>query len=163
MAITLKVEPQDFQSVFNEVMVVLDSDKKAEDKFQYIIELSVNGTHTSTLKVQSNPDGFGVFNLGKHLESFVEGVVDLQDKSTFKRIDSAYTEYSIALKEEYLITGTFTSITDSGGFSTYNFNDNPHFEIGDYITIASVGQPTLDGTQKVTNISFKSVPDCITN
>ena len=102
MAITLKVEPQDFQSAFNEVMVVLDSDKKTEKKFQYIIELSVNGTHTSTLKVQSNPDGYGVFNLGKHLESYVESVIDIADKSTFKRIDSSFTKYSIALKEEYL-------------------------------------------------------------
>ena len=84
MAITLKVEPQEHQSAFNEVMIVLDSDKKAEPKFQYIVDITVNGNYSSRLKIQSNPQGYGVMNIGKHLESYVKGQINILNKQNFK-------------------------------------------------------------------------------
>ena len=58
MAITIEVEPQTFQSAYNEVMVVLNSTNKAEPKFQYVVDINVDGVFSSRLKVQSNPQGF---------------------------------------------------------------------------------------------------------
>ena len=71
MAITIKIEPKEFQSTYNEVVMVLDSTNKAKIKFQYVIDVNVEGVYSTRLKVQSNPDGFGVVNLSKHLESHI--------------------------------------------------------------------------------------------
>ena len=151
MAITLKVEPQEHQSAFNEVMIVLDSDKKAEPKFQYIVDITVNGNYSSRLKIQSNPQGYGVMNIGKHLESYVKGQINILNKQTFKTIPNSFASYSIALKEEYVLTESFTSVTNSGGLAQYNFATLPSFEVGDYVTIDGSGIPTLTGSQLITS------------
>ena len=80
MAITIKVQPQDVQSTYNEVVVVLDSTNKSKEKFQYSVDIAVNGDFTSRLKIQSNPQGYGVVNISKHLEPFIYSNLDLNDK-----------------------------------------------------------------------------------
>ena len=85
MAITIELEPQEIQPAYNEVTLVLDSTKKAEPKFQYVIDVNVGGNYSSRLKVQSNPQGFGVANLSKHLESYVSSDVDF-DSTDIKPI-----------------------------------------------------------------------------
>ena len=85
MAITIELEPQEIQPAYNEVTVVLDSTKKAEPKFQYVIGINVGGNYSSRLKVQSNPQGFGIANLSKHLESYVSSDVNF-DSTDIKPI-----------------------------------------------------------------------------
>ena len=85
MAITIKVEPQEIQSAYNEVIIVLDSTNKAQDKFKYVVDININGTFSSRLKIQSNPQGFGIVNLQKHLESYVTSSLDLESKDMFSR------------------------------------------------------------------------------
>lgn len=152
MATTIKVEPQVIQSGYNEVITVLDSTLKAEPKFNWIVKLSINGTYSSKLKISPNPDGFGVCNLSKHIESYLTSDLDLSDLNCFKKIPNSYTKYSIAIEEEYVKTTGYTTVTDNGGFCQYNFSDDHYFSLEDFITISSSSVPAYDGEQEITNV-----------
>lgn len=152
MAITIKVEPQAFTPAYNEVMVVLDSTNKAEPKFQYVIDINVGGVYSSRIKVQSNPAGYGVFNLSKHLESYVSSNIDIATKALFKKITDSYIDYDIDLSEEYVLTTSFTTVTNNGGFCQYNYASPHNFVDGDFVTVSSSSVPAYDGVQEITSI-----------
>jgi len=152
MAITIKVEPQVFQSGYNEVMVVLDSTNKSESKFQYIIDVNINGVFSSRLKVQSNPQGYGVVNLGRHLESYITSSLDLADKEIFKKIEDSYTKYDVTLSEEYVFNTSFISVTDNGGFCQYNYATSHNFVDEDFVTVSGSSVPAYDGIQEVASV-----------
>ncbi len=152
MAITIKVEPQDFTPAYNEVMVVLDSTNKSEPKFQYVVDINVGGVYSSRIKVQSNPAGFGVFNLSKHLESYVSSNIDIADKTLFKKIEDSYVDYDIDLSEEYVLTTSFTTVTNNGGFCQYNYASPHNFVDGDFVTVSSSSVPAYDGVQEITSV-----------
>lgn len=156
MATTIEVEPQTFQSAYNEVMVVLDSTNKAEPKFQHVIDINVDGVFSSRLKVQSNPQGFAVVNLSKHLEPYVTSNIDIADKELFKKITDSYTKYDIDLSEEYVLTTSFTSVTDNGGFCQYNYASPHNFIDEDFVTVTSSTELTYLGVQEVTSVPSPS-------
>ena len=116
---SIKLEPKEFQSVYNEVMVVAESTNTAKSKFSYIADISVDGTLVNTLKVHANPQGYGVINISKHLESYVNSDINLDDYNTFKQIPNSFIKYSIAQKEEYLTSLNFSFVGDVGGFASY--------------------------------------------
>ena len=152
MAITIKVQPQEFQSTYNEVIVVLDSDNKTEPKFQYIVNINVDGVFSSKLKIQSNPQGFGIVNLQKHLESYIGSNLDILNKQGFKQITDSWTEYDISLSEEFVLTTAFTSVTDNGGFAQYNYAVPHNFIDEDFITVSGSSVSVYDGIQEVTSV-----------
>jgi len=156
MAITIKVEPQDFTPAYNEVMVVLDSTNKAEPKFQYVVDINVGGVYSSRIKIQSNPAGYGVFNLSKHLESYVSSNLDIADKTLFKKIEDSYVDYDIDLSEEYVLTTSFTSVSNNGGFCQYNYAAPHNFVDGDFVTVSASTVPAYDGVQEVTSLPSPS-------
>ncbi|MBV1952599.1 MAG: hypothetical protein KUG64_10460, partial [Cycloclasticus sp.] len=151
MAITIKVEPQKYSPVYNELMVVLDSTNKTEPKFQYVIDVNIGGVYSSRLKVQSNPAGYGVINLSKHIEHALSSDLDLADKEIFKKAGNSFAEYDVTLSEEYVLTSTFTSVSDNGGFCQYNFSTDHHFLDEDFVTIDAV-LSAYDGVQEVTSV-----------
>ena len=152
MAITIKVEPQNITPAYNEVIVVLDSTNKSEPKFQYVVDINVGGVYSSRIKVQSNPAGYGVVNLSKHLESYVSSNIDIATKTLFKKITDSYIDYDIDLSEEYVLTTSFTSVTDNGGFCQYNYASPHNFSDGDFVTVSSSTVSAYDGVQEVTSV-----------
>lgn len=152
MAITIKVEPQEFTSVYNEVITVLDSTNKSEPKFQYVIDINVEGVFSSRLKVQSNPQGFAVVNLQKHLESYITSSLSIADKEIFKKIEDSYIKYDITLHEEYVLTTSFTSVSDNGGFCQYNYATPHNFVVDDFVTVSNSSVLDYEGVQEVTSV-----------
>ena len=152
MAITIKVEPQEYQSAYNEVILVLDSDKKAESKFQYILDIDVDGVYSSRIKVQSNPQGFGVINLSKHLESYVSHSLDIADKEAFKKVLNSWATYDVAFSEEYVLETSFTSVTDNGGFAQYNYAAAHNFTDSDFVSVTASTEANYLGVQEITSV-----------
>jgi|TARA_R110000787_G_scaffold44476_6_gene109205 hypothetical protein len=150
MAITIKLEPQTFQSVYNEVIVVLDSDNRNEDKFQYVAEISIDGVLSSSLEVQSNPQGWGVINLSKHLEGAISSKMpSLTDGSTFGGIPESYAEYTIALYESFLVTSSYNAVTDSGGNAQFALTATHPYNVGDNVNISNITGINYGGFQTV--------------
>jgi len=153
MSTTIRLEPQEFQSAYNEIITVLDSSQKSRPKFQHIVKIYIDGVYSSKLKVTPNPAGLGVVNLSKHIESYVSGDLDLTDTNIFKQIPNSFVKYHIELEEEYLHNPNFLSVSDNGGFVQYNFTTDHEFSLGDFITVnASVPEGSYIGEQEITNV-----------
>ena len=152
MAISILLEPQAFQPVYNEVITVLDSTNKAETNFEYIIDISVDGVATSQMKVTSNPEGYGVLDLHRHLEGFVSHDIDTTDLATFQLIPNSFIKYSIALSESYLVDISYSAVNDSAGFARYVFPTAHYLTIGDKIIISNSTDASYNGVQTVTSV-----------
>ena len=134
MAITIKLQPQLWQPTYNPIILVLDSDKKSETNFQYLVDLYVDGTLSSTLNVSSNPDGYGVIDLHKHIEQHI--TYDLETDlsgSLFQQIPNSYKSYSVVLSEEYDVSGTTTVFTGSTVMTGETYANNMVMDYLDYI------------------------------
>jgi len=153
MAITIKIEPEELVPAYNEVILVLDSDKKNEPKFQFVIDITVGTENSPSLRFSPNPDGYGVINLGRYLESFVSFDIDHTDNTLFRDMTNDYKQYTVALSEEYVVTNHFTTITDNGGFSQYNYTSAHNYIVGDYITVTgATSSPVNNGNQLITSV-----------
>ena len=153
MAITVKEEPQAYQSVYNEMVLLLTSNKRHLPKFNYIVEISIDGTYSSRLRVAPRPDQLGMVNISKHIEGYISGDLDLPDTNVFKLIPNSFVKYSVAFKEEYVNTMTFTSVSNSSGYAKIHFGSTPPFIVGDILTIGTGGGGgSYDGEHEVTII-----------
>jgi hypothetical protein len=152
MAITIKVEPQEFQSGYNEIVYVLDSGNKAKSKFQYLVDVEVNGFNSGRLKIQSNPQGYGIVNISKHIESYLSSDLDTSTTDTFKKIPNSVALYEVKFTEQYVYQADFQSVTDNGGFCQYNYNNPHYFTVNEFITISGSSVSAYNGIQEVTNI-----------
>jgi len=151
--ISILLQPQEFVPVYNETILVLDSTKKNEPKFQFVVDVNINGTFSSRIKIQPNLDGYGVVNLGRHIESYVSYNIDHTQTNIFQLMGESFTKYDVTLSEEYIIENTFTSISDNGGFSQYNYPSAHNYVVGDYITVSNAtSSPVNNGNQLITSI-----------
>ena len=56
------------------------------------------------------------------------------------------------MSEEYVLTTSFTSVTDNGGFCQYNYATDHNFVDEDFVTVTSSTVPAYDGVQEVTSV-----------
>ena len=152
MAITIKVQPQTLQPVYNPIILVLDSDKKGKELFQYVIDVNINGVSQSRLEVQSNPDGYGVIDLHKHIESYVSYDITnpLTDLTEVKKATNSFTLYNVTLSEEYIPTIALVDIVDNGGGTLLGTTTTTHsFSAGDSIKILNSPNTNYNTTYTV--------------
>ena len=152
MAITILLQPQEFQPVYNEIMTVLESTNSSEPNFQYVIDVNINGVKKSRLKVSPNPDGYGEVDLHKHIEPFVTSDIDYDDTDTFQLTPNSFTKYDITLLEEYRVELTFTLVTDSGGNTNYSVPTPHYLQVGDKVSITDSIETSYNGVQTVTAV-----------
>ena len=153
MAITILLEPQEFQPVYNEVITVLSSTNSGQPNFQYVIDVNVDGVNTSRIKVTPNPDGYGVVDLHKHLESFVNSDIDYSETETFQLLPNSFIKYDIDLLEEYRVELSYSSVASDGGNTRYTFPTAHYLNIGDKISITNSTVSAYNGIQTVIDIS----------
>lgn len=124
MAVTILQQPQLITPVYNPIILALNSDKKTETNFQYLLELVIDGsTITPLLEIPSNPDGYGVADIHKHLESYVTTNLETANLSIFRKMEDSYIEYGVNIYEEYDVSGTTTVFSASTySATTYTFN-----------------------------------------
>ena len=153
MAISIKLQPQELTPVYNEVILVLDSTKKTEPLFNYVVDINIGGVYSSQMKVETNPDGYGVLDMHKHLESSVSFNIDHTSTTITKRALDSFIEYDVVLKEQYLFTVDYFTVTNVGGFTRF-FYGTPHYlEVGDYVTQSASGGGAYDGDYLVTAVN----------
>ena len=156
MAITILLEPQEFQPVYNEVITVLSSTNSGQPNFQYVIDVNVDGVNTSRIKVTPNPDGYGVVDLHKHLEPFVNSDIDYSETDTFQLLPNSFIKYDVTLAEQYVIEITGAAAIDTGGFVAWQGQfaaDQHHLQVGDKIRISNSVGVNYDGVATVTAIT----------
>jgi hypothetical protein len=106
MAISIIQEPNDFETVYNDIVYVVTSTNKTACKFKYIADVYVNGVKIFRDKLFPEPYyGYAVFKLGAILESYVTYTLD-NDQTTFKTGAGSVISYYVKFGEEYDISGT---------------------------------------------------------
>jgi len=155
MAISILVQPQALQSVFNEMITVLDSDNKTEPNFQFIVELYVNGEYNSRLKIPVNPQGYGIVDLHRHIEESINQTYDFNPTDTgFIKVPNFNATYSVVLKEEFRFNWRFEDnfILD-GGVAFYNQTEENYFNVGDEIFISQDSGYINDSYQGIATVT----------
>ena len=149
MAVTILEEPQELQPVNNPYIYVMDSTNKNQPKFEYVVKPRINGVAFATLKIQSNPQGYGVIDLSKHLQNYVS--FDLPTVDIFKEGINSNVLESIEVAERYTRTYTFTNVADNGGNAKITIT-NHSLTVGDFITISAATEPTYNGIHEVVSV-----------
>ncbi|MCH7561335.1 MAG: hypothetical protein IIC67_08245 [Thaumarchaeota archaeon] len=157
MAITKKIEPQIFTSVYNEIVLVLDSDKKTETNFQYLVDINVDSVFKSRLKVSSNPDGFAVIDLHKHVEPFITFNIDHDNTTLFQTMPDSFKEYDVTLSESYVDILSFTAVTNNAGFAQYSSTTEHRFVVGDEVNVSGSTDSSYNGLQTITSANTFSL------
>ena len=154
MAIEIKIEPQEFQTVYNPIRLVLDSTSKGNPKFTYLVDILIDGDFKSQIEVENNLDGYGVVDLHKHIEPFVSFNVPTPTTEILEKIADSYTGYSVELAESYVLNTSFDSVFNNAGtgFAQFNFVTENYYEVGDVITIKGTNNTLYDGEVTVTAI-----------
>jgi hypothetical protein len=151
MSITIKIEPSEFVPVSNEVILVLDSDKKTEGEFLYVVDTNVNGTQVSHQEVSPNLEGYGVFDMSDILKPYVSFNLNYDDTNLFQKMQSGYTKYDVTLSEKYQTNLDILYYGDVVIFATtvpvMVFTSGHTFIQGDRIRIS--GSTHWDGLQVV--------------
>jgi len=157
MSISILEEPQEFQPVYNEVMLILDSTLKAEESFRFIIDITVNGSYSSRMKVSPNPDGYGVVDLHRHLESYTTFNLDVEDTKIFQQMPDSFCKYSVVLKEEYVFNAVNAVATNFGG--NIQVQDSiPHgLSIGDKVIVSNSTVSAYDGVTQVVSVISSTI------
>lgn len=148
MSITLKVEPQRFQPVYNEIICVLSSDKSGEPSFQFVVDINIDGVYSSRKEQSTNLEGYGIIDIHKNIEPFVTFNLDYDGTDApdglWSQILSSYTKYDVTLYEQYVGPLSATSVSSFAGKANFNFGQEHGLVVGDRVTISGSSEATYN-------------------
>lgn len=139
MSITIHKQPQDLSPVYNQMVIAVTGSYQDNPNHQFIAEIYVGGQQVSRLKVPSNPDGYGVFDIHKHIENQI--TYDFNpDWVGLNIATNSFATYSINFSEEFRQEwGFYDNQFASGGAVAFigpTGGPEPLFEVGDSIVVA---------------------------
>jgi hypothetical protein len=139
MAITIQKQPQRLQTTYNPLIIVATSSRQAEDGFLMVGDVYANGTYVTRMKVATNPDGYCIFDVHKHIENRISYDFNPIQNGWAPATYSQAT-YSVLLGEEWRPKWTFFDNfflpgSKLGFIGLANDNPQPQFSVGDSILV----------------------------
>ena len=168
---TIKVSPTNLNPTYNETIVVLESTNVAQENFQWVIEIWVDGlpnglntTLISTLVILPNPEGFGVIDVQRHIENYITTTFQPADLDTIGTAEDSYRIWSLNVTEYFdNYVWTFDRHnTNAGKIVFINDTEDHFFEVGDEVNIAQTPVPTYPAYDGETTVFAITSPDSIT-
>lgn len=101
MAISFYQEPDSPTPAYNDMHFLIDSTNKAQANFKYIFDVWYDGIFQHRFKIPPRPDGYGVLNVARVIESLV--TYDIEGDTDFGILENSNSYKNIVLKfgEEY--------------------------------------------------------------
>jgi hypothetical protein len=157
MAITIHTQPQQLTPVYNQMVIAVTSSNQGEVSFQFVGDIYVAGDLVTRMKVPVNPDGYGVFDIHRHVENAVTYTFTPDSFGWTQAVDS-YATYSVEFSEEFRFEWNYYDYIFDGGSVAYigaSGGPEPLFNVGDEIFIdASLGTPVeYNGIAEITGIT----------
>ena len=118
MAITISQSPTSPNMANTNLLYVVDSSQKTQPQFQYVCDIQDSNKSTlQRVKQQPNPSGYGVFDIGRIITSYVspDPVWKTEQFATSSFVNK---EYWVAFGEQYG-TSVSSSITTYNGCLLY--------------------------------------------
>jgi hypothetical protein len=139
--ITIIQEPQKIQPVYNQLVVVLDSDLKTQPSFRYKVRVYDKDSNLlDTWKVAPEPtNGYGYVDLSKVLSNYLTWDMDFTSSKILA--SNSHMKYSIEFDEEFLYEWEFTdTVAGVGAGRTRLVGTISHlYSIGDQISARTYG------------------------
>lgn len=141
MAITIISTNQSTLSAgYNPLRWYIDSDKKNEKAFRYIVEVFEAGTVTKLFEKKYAPrpvDGYGEIDISRDVQNFLTAHVPFQN-SDFQNAPEHYLKFDIKFGEEYIVAWNFNDYIFNSGLTGFNQTPNvtTHpFIVGDQVRV----------------------------
>lgn len=164
MSITIKKQPQELTPVYNQMIIVATSSNQTQENFQFVADIYCDANYVTRMKVPVNPEGYGVFDIHKHLENRVS--FDFNPNQYYiNRATQSFATYSVNFSEEFrqywkftdnfFVTGTY-----SGNVGFYG-PTQPYFNVGNEILIqqnTGFSYSQYNGVHTILAISY-SIPN----
>lgn len=157
--ITIQKQPQQLQTTYNPMIIVATSSAQSLDGFLMVGDIYVNGTYVTRMKVATNPDGYCIFDIHKHVENRVDWDFN---PNQFGWAPATYSQatYSVLLGEEYRPTWKFfDNVFLPGGILGFiglqDQNPQPEFSVGNVISVEQntpITYPQYNGNATITGI-----------
>ena len=117
MAITISQSPTSPNMANTNLLYVVDSSQKTQPQFQYVCDIQDSNKSTlQRVKQQPNPSGYGVFDIGRIITSYVSPD-PVWKTEQFATSSFANKEYWVAFGEQYG-TSVSSSLTTYNGIDT---------------------------------------------
>jgi hypothetical protein len=141
MAITIISTNQDVLSAgYNPLRWYIDSDKKNEKAFRYIVEVFKAGTSDKLFEKKYAPrpvDGYAEIDISRDVQNFLSAHTPFTN-SDYQNASEHYLKYDIKFGEEYIVAWNFDDYIFDSGLTGFNQTPNvtPHpFAVGDQVRV----------------------------
>jgi len=150
MAITIHTEPQILQSVYNDIIFVSSSDNVNQPNFKFVSEVIVNNAVIAKIKYPANPEGYGVLDIHKHLQTQISDNFNKFEPILRRTITTNMENFSWDSATTYL------SIRDSKAITNVSIGDIMYFTDTN-VGLSFTGTVTLLQTSQVMRVDNLSV------
>jgi hypothetical protein len=134
MITSVAYKPVWLSTAYNPITWSVLSDKIAEIDFQYVIDVYVNGTKVTRIKQRPNPAGYGLWDVGTIVQSYLgiskfsQGELESNDTQWFWTNQEASAHVYCLVGEQYGATGTIyngnTNTPGNPAFKCYSVYSN---------------------------------------
>ena len=155
MSISIRRQPQSLTPCYNQMIIAVTSSNQSLDSFQFVGDIYVNGTFSTRMKVPVNPEGYGVFDIHRHVENGI--TYDFNPELWGWNIaTNSFATYSVQFSEEFRFEWPFVDNFFSSGSLGFVGTTEPLFNIGDEIFVeqgATATEPSYSGVATITSIT----------
>jgi hypothetical protein len=108
--ITINVQPSTIRPAYNELIYIVDSDKKAEANFSYVADVYLNNVKVDRLKVPAHPTfGRGVFDVSETVKDYIVSNFEYDAQAIIPSSGSVFV-LGVKFGEEYGLSTSGTVI-----------------------------------------------------
>lgn len=163
MSITIKTQPPQLTPVYNPMIIAATSSRQSEEAFSFVADIKARGVSVTKMKVPVNPQGYGVFDIQRHIENSISYDFN-PNQNYFSIATQSMATYSVALSEEFRYYFNFFDNTflPAGrvGFIGFAGGEQPPFDVGNSIvieqTLASPTNPSYNGLTTIIGITYSN-------
>lgn len=159
MSITINKQPQDLMPVYNQMIIAVTGSYQSYASHQFTANITCNNQSLTNLKIPANPDGYGVFDIHRHIENLISHDFNPNQTGLYVATQS-FATYSIAFGEQFRFEWGFSDNYFFGGnvgFIGPSGGSRPLFSTGSLITVAQITPFSFsqyEGEATITNIQF---------
>jgi len=156
MAISIVKQPTPFQPAYNPMIISLTSSNVAQTSFQFVSDIYVRGNWVTRMKIPVNPDGYGVFDIHRHVENSVSFDFNPSDKY-WTIATNSFATYSVNFSEEFRFEWPFYDNQFTSGSLSFIGGTTPLFNVGDEIFVTqedNATEPGYSGYAQITSITM---------
>jgi hypothetical protein len=159
MSITINKQPQDLMPVYNQMVIAVTGSYQTFSNHQFVIDLKCNNVDVSRLKVPANPEGYGVFDIHKHIENRISYDFDPNLVGLYVATQS-FATYSVSFGEQFRFNWGFVDnyfVGGAVGFIGPSGGARPLFATGSEISVAQITPfsfSSYEGDAIITSIQF---------